>query len=45
MAIFTFLSGLKRSLRQFFDLGFTISFTGVITFSDDYDKLVKGGTT
>ncbi|MEK7065886.1 MAG: TatD family hydrolase [Patescibacteria group bacterium] len=37
-----FFVGTEEIARQFFDLGFTISFTGVITFSDDYDKLVKG---
>jgi len=27
--------------KRFFDIGFTISFTGVITFSTDYDEVVK----
>ena len=27
--------------RKFFDLGFTISFTGVITFTHDYDEVIK----
>lgn len=37
-----FFVGTEEIARQFFDLGFSISFTGVITFSGDYDKLVKG---
>ncbi len=27
--------------KQFVDLGFTVSFTGVITFSKDYDEVIK----
>lgn len=37
-----FFVGTSEIAKQFFVLGFTISFTGVITFSGDYDKLVKG---
>lgn len=37
-----FFVGTPEIAKQFFDLGFTISFTGVITFSGDYDKVVKG---
>ena len=28
-------------LKRFLTLGFTVSFTGVITFTDDYDELVR----
>lgn len=27
--------------REYFDLGFTVSFTGVITFSNEYDEVVR----
>ncbi|MCX6731412.1 MAG: TatD family hydrolase, partial [Candidatus Parcubacteria bacterium] len=36
-----FFSGTWQEARQYFDLGFTVSFTGVITFTHDYDEIVK----
>lgn len=36
-----FYAGTYEQAKKFFDLGFTISFTGVITFTNDYDELVK----
>ena len=36
-----FYSGTLEQAKKFFDLGFTISFTGVITFTDDYSEIVK----
>jgi len=36
-----FFAGNVDEARKFLDLGFTLSFTGVITFSDDYDDLVR----
>lgn len=36
-----FFAGDAQVLKRFLDLGFTISFTGVITFTNDYDELVK----
>jgi len=36
-----FFSGNKEIAREFLDLGFTLSFTGVITFTSDYDEMVK----
>jgi len=36
-----FFAGTSEEARLFLDLGFTISFTGVITFTTDYDDLVK----
>jgi TatD DNase family protein len=36
-----FFAGSIEEAREFLDLGFTISFTGVITFTKDYDELVK----
>lgn len=38
---FHFFSGTKEELQQILDLGFNISFTGVITFTNDYDELIK----
>ncbi len=37
-----FFVGTEEIAKRFFDIGFSISFTGVITFSGDYDKVVKG---
>ena len=28
-------------MKKFLDLGFTLSFTGVITFTSDYDEVIK----
>ena len=36
-----FFAGDKDILNRFLDIGFTISFTGVITFTKDYDELIK----
>ena len=36
-----FFAGDIEILRRFLAIGFTVSFTGVITFSDDYDEFIK----
>lgn len=36
-----FFAGSKEDAKGFLDLGYNISFTGVITFTSDYDELVK----
>ena len=36
-----FYAGTLEQANKFFDLGCTISFTGVITFADDYAEVVK----
>ena len=36
-----FFSGNKEMAQKYLDLGFTISFTGVITFARDYDEVVR----
>src|SRR3569832_648273 len=36
-----FFAGDWEVAKQFLDLGFTLSFTGVITFTRDYDEVVK----
>jgi TatD DNase family protein len=36
-----FFSGNWEQAKKYFDLGFTISFTGVITFARDYDEVIK----
>jgi TatD DNase family protein len=36
-----FFSGDKNIAKKYFDLGFTVSFTGVITFTNDYDDVIK----
>lgn len=36
-----FFAGNLEQAKQFLDLGFTLSFTGVITFTHDYDEVVK----
>ena len=36
-----FFAGDWEIARQFLDLGFTLSFTGVITFTHDYDEVIK----
>ena len=35
-----FAEGVETA-KKYFDLDFTISFTGVITFTDDYDEVIK----
>jgi len=36
-----FYAGNYAQAKKFFDLGFTISFTGVITFAKDYEEVVR----
>jgi len=36
-----FFAGNKEILERFLAIGFTVSFTGVITFTSDYDDLIK----
>lgn len=36
-----FFSGTWQEAEQYFSLGFTISFTGVITFARNYDEIIK----
>ncbi len=36
-----FYAGTAEQAKAFFELGYTISFTGVITFAKDYEQLVK----
>lgn len=36
-----FFAGTLEIAKQFWDIGFTTSFTGVITFADQYDEVVK----
>jgi len=36
-----FFAGTVVIAKRFFEIGFTISFTGVITFSRDYDEVIK----
>lgn len=36
-----FYAGNYEQAKRFFDLGFTISFTGVITFAKDYEEVVR----
>ncbi len=36
-----FFAGSWDTAKRFLDLGFTLSFTGVITFTGDYDEVVK----
>ncbi|MEI6480258.1 MAG: TatD family hydrolase [bacterium] len=36
-----FFSGDKQTAQRYLDLGFTVSFTGVITFARDYDEVVR----
>lgn len=36
-----FFAGDTEIAKRFFNIGFTISFTGVITFARDYDEVVK----
>ena len=36
-----FYSGTYGQAKKFFDIGFTVSFTGVITFTEDYNETVK----
>ena len=36
-----FFAGDVEILKRFLEIGFTVSFTGVITFTRDYDELIK----
>ena len=36
-----FFAGTWEEAKLFLDLGFTLSFTGVITFTSDYDEVVR----
>lgn len=36
-----FFAGTAEDARAFNDFGFTLSFTGVITFTNDYDEIIK----
>lgn len=36
-----FFAGDWSAAKQFLDLGFTLSFTGVITFTTDYDEVIR----
>ncbi len=36
-----FYAGNYEQAKRFFDIGFTISFTGVITFAKDYEEIVR----
>ncbi len=36
-----FFAGNIEEAKRFFDIGFTISFTGVITFARNYDEVIK----
>lgn len=36
-----FFAGSAEVAKRFFEIGFTISFTGVITFTHDYDEVIK----
>jgi TatD DNase family protein len=38
---FHFFAGTLEQAQQILDLGFTMSFTGVITFAKDYEELVR----
>lgn len=40
-----FFAGSIKQAKKFFDLGFTISFTGVVTFTHDYDEVIKFAPT
>jgi TatD DNase family protein len=36
-----FFAGSVEEAKEFIDLGFTISFTGVVTFTHDYDEVIR----
>jgi TatD DNase family protein len=36
-----FFAGNVEIAKKFFDIGFTVSFTGVITFTHDYDEVIR----
>ncbi len=36
-----FFAGTQNDAKRFFDIGYTISFTGVITFVRDYDEVLR----
>lgn len=39
--VFHFFTGRLSQARELFEMGFLISFTGIITYARDYDKVVK----
>jgi TatD DNase family protein len=36
-----FFSGTQEQVQRYFELGFTVSFAGPVTFSDQYDEIIK----
>ena len=36
-----FFAGGSKEAKAFLDFGFTLSFTGVITFTHDYDEVIR----
>jgi len=36
-----FFAGSVEDAKRFFDIGYTVSFTGVVTFTRDYDEVVR----
>ncbi len=36
-----FFAGTEKIAQKFFDFGFTISFSGVVTFTDEYNEIIK----
>ena len=36
-----FFAGSLQEAKAFLDFGFTLSFTGVITFTHDYDEIIR----
>jgi TatD DNase family protein len=36
-----FFAGSAEDAKKFIDFGFTLSFTGVITFTEDYDEIIS----
>ena len=36
-----FFAGTSEEAKAYLDFGFTLSFTGVITFTDDYDEIIR----
>ena len=36
-----FFAGTWEEAKAYLDFGFALSFTGVITFTDDYDEVIK----
>jgi TatD DNase family protein len=36
-----FFAGSVEQARKFLDIGFTMSFTGIVTFTKDYDEVIR----